>query len=198
MIEPINSLKLDAACFGNHDFDFGIENLVELSRLNNFPWLCANIKIDGKEIANSIPFIIKEVVDSNGELVRVGIVGLAEQEWLSTIPQMPPVEYTDFVVEGEKYAQLLRSKHNCKIVIALTHMRLSNDVLLSTKVAGIDLILGGHDHFYHVGEDVKQQANIYSGNIRVIKSGCDFNVCCSNNRNSLQSHSTRSTNKILP
>ena len=33
-----------------------------------------------------------------------------------------------------------------ELVIALTHMRLPNDLRLAQSVAGIDLVLGGHDH----------------------------------------------------
>ena len=33
-------------------------------------------------------------------------------------------------------------------MIALTHMRTPNDIRLAEQVAGLDLILGGHDHVY--------------------------------------------------
>ena len=33
-------------------------------------------------------------------------------------------------------------------MIALTHMRTPNDILLAENVPEIDLILGGHDHVY--------------------------------------------------
>ena len=39
------------------------------------------------------------------------------------------------------------------IVIALTHMRMPNDIILAEGTQGvIDLVLGGHDHSY----DTKQ------------------------------------------
>ena len=34
-------------------------------------------------------------------------------------------------------------------MIALTHMRVPNDKLLTEQVEEIDLILGGHDHHYY-------------------------------------------------
>lgn len=36
------------------------------------------------------------------------------------------------------------------LVIALTHMRQPNDILLAQQVPEIDAVLGGHDHFYNV------------------------------------------------
>lgn len=51
------------------------------------------------------------------------------------------------------------------IVIALTHMRMHNDIKLAENVSEIDLILGGHDHDYNV-EKVNGKY--------IIKSGTDF------------------------
>ncbi len=35
-------------------------------------------------------------------------------------------------------------------MIALTHMRMPNDIRLAENVQEIDLILGGHDHDYDI------------------------------------------------
>lgn len=32
MVLPLNSFGIDAACYGNHDFDIGIDNLVKLNK----------------------------------------------------------------------------------------------------------------------------------------------------------------------
>ena len=36
----------------------------------------------------------------------------------------------------------------CEFIIALTHMRVPNDIKLLESDVEIDLILGGHDHHY--------------------------------------------------
>lgn len=43
MIEPMNAFNIDVACFGNHDFDFPIDEVMELKRQTNFPWLLTNV-----------------------------------------------------------------------------------------------------------------------------------------------------------
>lgn len=53
----------------------------------------------------------------------------------------------------------------CDYVIALTHMRMPNDVKLAENCNEIDLILGGHDHVY----EIKHVNNKY-----IVKSGTDF------------------------
>lgn len=61
--------------------------------------------------------------------------------------------------------QTLREEHKVDVVVALTHMRQPNDIILAESVAGIDLVLGGHDHFYAVTQ---------CGTCTVVKSGTDF------------------------
>ena len=45
-------------------------------------------------------------------------------------------------------AEKLRKEEGCTLIIALTHMRIHNDRIFAEKVPGVDLVLGGHDHFY--------------------------------------------------
>lgn len=54
-----------------------------------------------------------------------------------------------------------------QIIIALTHMREPNDLKLAENVPPgfIDLIIGGHDHFY---------AHHYVNGVHVLRSGTDF------------------------
>ena len=39
MIEVLNKFKIASACLGNHDFDFGLDVLVDHVSKSNFPWL---------------------------------------------------------------------------------------------------------------------------------------------------------------
>ena len=51
MVPVLNQLGITAACYGNHDFDFGAENLVKLSEQTNFPWIMSNVlKVDADEV----------------------------------------------------------------------------------------------------------------------------------------------------
>ena len=43
MVPILNAMNIDAAVMGNHDFDFGVENLEECIKKCNFPWLLSNI-----------------------------------------------------------------------------------------------------------------------------------------------------------
>jgi 5'-nucleotidase len=43
MIPVLNACNIDASCIGNHDFDYGLEALIELKKKSNCPWLLSNM-----------------------------------------------------------------------------------------------------------------------------------------------------------
>ena len=84
---------------------------------------------------------------------------------LFLFPPSPGIEFENFIDSARALNEELREKHKCEIVIALTHMRLYNDVALARAKTGVDLILGGHDHVYH---------SSYEEETLILKSGADF------------------------
>lgn len=75
MAPVLDSLDIDAACYGNHDFDFGETRLVELAQQQTrFPWLLANAVSDGncRLLAGAREYLVKEVAGC-----RIGFFGLA-------------------------------------------------------------------------------------------------------------------------
>ncbi|KIK95849.1 hypothetical protein PAXRUDRAFT_826578 [Paxillus rubicundulus Ve08.2h10] len=127
-----------------------------------FPWLLSNI-ID--ENTNDVPEHLHQfkILDRSG--VRVGIIGLVEEDWISTVSSWPPnFKFKDMAETGRELSQLLRGEHCCDLIIALTHARVPNDIQLAkdlfasspsaqrtrpiTGEHGVDILLGGHDHEY--------------------------------------------------
>lgn len=163
MIPFLDRFKVDVACVGNHDLDYGIDRFIQLKEKCNFPWLLTNV-IDAETkgpLADALDHVILE-----HEGHKIGIVGLAELEWLDSIVSLEEddYEYEDFVKSGKKWCKKLREE-GCDIVIALTHMRMPNDKILTQKVSDFDLVLGGHDHCSDV-------LNI--NDTLLCKSGTDF------------------------
>ena len=119
-----------------------------LADATNFPWLLSNV-LDGKDRTNLSNSLMSKIIEWKG--VKIGLMGLAEKEWIDTLPNLPEhgCIYVDFISEAERIAASLREE-GAQIVIALTHMREPNDIKLAKTVEGVDLILGGHDHFYNV------------------------------------------------
>ncbi|XP_069950309.1 mannosylglucosyl-3-phosphoglycerate phosphatase isoform X3 [Cherax quadricarinatus] len=163
MVPVMNHLGIHCAVFGNHDFDFGLERLVDVTARTDFPWLMSNVDDNetGLPLADGI---LTHIIEWHGW--KIGLVGLVEKEWLETLATInaEQVTFTDYVDKGRELAIMLKDQ-GCDYVIALTHMRTPNDIRLAENVEEIDLILGGHDHVYEV---------LKINDKFVLKSGTDF------------------------
>ena len=60
-----------------------------------------------------------------------------------------------------------QQEQGAEVVVALTHMRLPNDVICARDTVGIDIVLGGHDHDY----SITQMQSADSQPVYVVKSG---------------------------
>jgi len=165
MVPCLNAIKPAISVYGNHDFDFGLDNLHKLAEECNFPWLMSNVKYKptGKQLADGIVY---KMIDWEGH--KVGVFGLVEWEWMATLATIEEseVEYEDFVTCADRLAKELRGQ-GATFIVALTHMRVPNDERLAHECAGVDLICGGHDHHY----DCKA---VGAHGTWVLKSGTDF------------------------
>lgn len=140
------------ATFGNHEFDDRDPGLL-LGRIaqSDFTWVSSNIRYRSGKGLPGLPLSMRLnnvrddlILDVGG--IRVGILGM-------TIDAQP----RDYVVYGYDRPTLsatvrqalarLRAK-GAQLIIALTHQEMTEDVRLASDFPAIDLIVGGHEHFY--------------------------------------------------
>lgn len=142
--------------------------------LINQKWLMTNmteaatgLPMGGRKVARTALFdwggVHGSIISGESMLptsIKVGILAVSEN-WLTSCSQLNPGEiiYEDYIQSAKKAAIDLRAR-GAEIVLAITHNRLENDYKLTEAVPEIDLLLGGHDHFYK--EDLAH---------RIIKSG---------------------------
>ncbi|KAK8876770.1 Metallo-dependent phosphatase-like protein [Apiospora arundinis] len=166
MVPILNNIGTDAASIGNHDLDFGVRQFRYLASKCKFPWLVANI-LD-PALGENVPIgnckRTHMLTSSNG--IKIGLIGLGEREWLETINSLPPnLIYKSASETAKELVPQLRAE-GAEIVIAITHMREPNDNKLAEQTDGlIDIILGGHDHYY--------SHSLIKGT-HVLRSGTDF------------------------
>lgn len=82
MIPFLKRAKVDVACVGNHDLDFGVERFQELSEMCEFPWLLSNILWKN----NKEPLWgtkLYHIIEHKGK--KIGFFGVAEQAWVETL-----------------------------------------------------------------------------------------------------------------
>lgn len=143
----LNAVGYDGMAAGNHDFNYGYQTLLDLTKKVNFPVLSANVrkKADNSQILK--PFEIEEI-----DGIKVGIFGLSTPEThYKTHPKnVEGLQFTDPVEEAKAMVAELKEK-NVDVIIAVTHLGIdASSTDTSIKVAkgapGIDLIVDGHSH----------------------------------------------------
>lgn len=137
VIEAMNAMRFDAMALGNHEFDFGKEELKKRITEAAFPVLGANVK----GLDHLKPYVIKEA----GGL-RVGIIGIVTEETpVATHPRN--VSGLEFLPAAETVEKRLRElKNRVDLIVVLSHIGHAADRALAERVKGIDLIVGGHSH----------------------------------------------------
>lgn len=141
MIEAWNIAGLDYATFGNHEFDFGPEVLLERIKESRFGWLAANVidKRTDKPFGDVPPFVIREF-----DGVKIGIIGLVLPETKTTSRAGVDVEFLDPCATAKKVIPEIRAK-GANVIVALTHLSMREDKELA-RCSDVDVIIGGHEH----------------------------------------------------
>ncbi|WIV20080.1 5'-nucleotidase C-terminal domain-containing protein [Paenibacillus polygoni] len=145
IVKVMNEMGYDAIVPGNHEFNYGWEHLVKLSKELNFPMISANVK---KKNNTGLfdPYIIKEV-----DGVKLGIIALTTPEtaYKTNPKNVEGIQFTDPSDEMQKYVDELRNKVD--VIVALAHIGQDDSDTDNTfdvvkEVDGIDVYIDGHSH----------------------------------------------------
>jgi 5'-nucleotidase len=178
MIPVLNQLGVDAACIGNHEFDFGINVLHQRVLESKFPWILSNVvtKNTGDSIAETVITYTMKIPNQRvpGTFCTVGVLGIVEPDWIDAVKCIQPetINIEAPHICAIRLATELRRSQGCDLIVALTHQKQQADDILAQQLAGtgaVDIILAGHDHFYRI-----TPGDHKSGRPPIIKSGTDF------------------------
>ncbi len=147
----MNMMGYDAATIGNHEFDFGLDNLARLASEATFPIVCANYGVEGTPLDG----LVKPYVVLTRGATRVGVFGLSPRlEGLAASANYEGVDYLDPIAAANDAAAQLREGEGCDVVVCLSHLGWGaapgevDDSILVASTRGIDIVLGGHSHTY--------------------------------------------------
>ncbi len=178
-IEFLNAMGYQAMSPGNHEFDWGIDNLRQLAGEATFPILAANI-VD--HLSGELVFTANKLFEmSNG--MKVGVFGLSTPETL-TKAHPDKVRGIDFL-QGDKLIEAAQKQVDelkaagADVIVLLSHLGMdeesepnrSTDVL--AKVTGINVLIDGHSHTElekgeMVGDTLVASTGAYGKNLGVI------------------------------
>jgi 5'-nucleotidase/UDP-sugar diphosphatase len=144
MLELLNSLGLDLLCPGNHEFDFGLDNLKKFAARARFPLISANIEAP----PGSFPQLRQSVVLKTKSGVKIAVFGLIQIEAGNGLPSTHPDKVKGLLfsepLAKAREMQKLRTAGN--VLIGLTHIGYDQDLLLARRMPELDAIIGGHSH----------------------------------------------------
>ena len=154
--KTMSAMGYDVGTLGNHDFDNGVDGLVEMLPHANFEFVCANYDASRSPLA---PHIKPHAIKMMGP-VKVGIFGLGIEFQSLVLPALHEgVQYYDPILAAKQQVETLRNA-GCHLVICLSHLGYKyredkvSDTDLAQLVPGIDLVLGGHTHTFMDAPDV--------------------------------------------
>lgn len=145
----MNQMGYDAVTIGNHEFDFGAENMARLFRMANFPVVCSNYDFTGSPLEG----LVKPYITLRRQGVKIGIFAVAPKlKGLVSEQNYQPIKFLNPSEVAQQMVDQLRQREKCDLVICISHLGWKtneySENLLIAETRGIDLVLGGHTHTY--------------------------------------------------
>ena len=138
--ECLNEMGLNAMVLGNHEFDYGQENLNKLRNIAQFAILGANVLSERGQAP-----IVRSYYTRNLRGMKVHIMGLVTDDTpLTTHPKN--VKNLVFADPIHTAKEVLAKLDKNDLIIALTHLGYEEDKKLAKAAGDIDIIIGGHSH----------------------------------------------------
>ena len=145
----MNEMGYDAATIGNHEFDFGLDNMTRVFKLCKFPIVCSNYDFGDTELSSIVkPYII---IKRCG--VKIGVFALCPKlDGLVFTKNYEPLVYLNPTEVAQQMVDLLKKEKKCDVVVCLSHLGWQITDYPCDRViretTGIDLVLDGHSHTY--------------------------------------------------
>lgn len=167
-MEIMECMNVDYGCFGNHEFDFGVERLYELTKkqslfdntkTSKIKWIMSNVNDKNNE--NPICGALKyDVIEEKG--IKIGLISLVE-DWLELAGVGKDGVYLDYEKEGNKLIQYLKYERKCTLIFGISHNLYRNNEKMTIALPDVDFWFGGHEHDFQ-----------YDPKYKYIVSGSDF------------------------
>lgn len=146
----MSKMGYDAAAFGNHEFDNGLDGFKNVLHFANFPFLAANYDFSQTLLASDIRSFT--IIEKGGR--KIGIYGLGiNPEGLVSRSLYAETKYNDPIEVAGAVEEVLYAQHHCQLIICLSHLGFRyddeerpSDMKVAANTRFTDIIIGGHTH----------------------------------------------------
>lgn len=134
MIEAFNEIGIDVCNFGQHEFDFGTENTLNLLSKSKSQWFSTNLKNRDGEVFGNLPSYLETNIDG----IRIIFIGLTDA--MNTTARNESVIQEDLVVAVSHTIEKLNPlSYDFLVVLSQTDLETNRKLL--DQFPDIDLIL---------------------------------------------------------
>ena len=149
-VELMNLAGYDVVSLGNHEFDYGYDNIKALEKDADFTIVAANIEYNGR------PAFEDHMIFTAPDGTKIGVFGLDTPE-TATKANPAKIKGVTFQAGEEMFdlaraeVQLLEDEH-CEYIVCLGHLGIdaestgNRSIDLLEEVDGIDVFIDGHSH----------------------------------------------------
>lgn len=143
IVDILNAMEYDAWVPGNHDYNYGMDRLIELSQMLTFPTVLCNLSDDDGNLA----FQPYTIIETGG--AKIGVIGVdAPALKLSMEPKsFGEYELTDGIEAVAAAAREIADSTDA--IVVLCHWGYTGEDPSSAALAqipGVDLVIDGHTH----------------------------------------------------
>lgn len=149
MLQLMSMAGYDAGTVGNHEFDNGLEGILDPLPNAKFPIISSNYDFSDTILAGKFPRY--KIFKKSG--IKIGVYGLGiELKGLVGEKNYGETVWLNPVTTARKMEHFLKNEKKCDLVICLSHLGLRyrdnqiSDLTLAKETLFTDLIIGGHTH----------------------------------------------------
>ncbi len=154
IIDIMNQTGFDISVIGNHEFDYGQDNLAARMEQADFEWVCANVDTQSSDLPQPDPYVTLDVGD-----VTITTLGLVETNGKpdDIIPATHPWRVLNLTFQWfydivDQYSGL-KDQESADVYLALTHLGRASDLTLANDHPYFDVIIGGHSNHQTTGAE---------------------------------------------
>lgn len=141
-VEIMNDLGVQVSTLGNHEFDYGIEQLNNIIKKRNFPTISCNVKVISTGENYIKPYIITNINNLN-----VAIIGVLQSETMNITQGLDYIMIEDEIESLKNLIKDIPLHTTNDITILLSHSGFDTDKKIAKEIPNtFDIIIGSHTH----------------------------------------------------
>ena len=151
MLKLMSAAGYDAGTIGNHEFDNGLQGILDPLPNAKFPIINSNYDFSDTVLNGHVG----DFKIFKRSQIKIGVYALGiELHGLVGKKQYGNTVYNDPLQVALKMESYLKNDHKCDLVICLSHLGLKyrnnkvSDMVIARETSMTDLIVGGHTHSY--------------------------------------------------